>query len=116
MTTTSHSFIIGPRCGSDPGDYPQANYIFHAIARSVGFLVFVIICAVVAIVSPGESTKLPRAVATKAPERGRGPKGRKNHAPPRGGPEEMGGGKRAILGKRCQNGSRLQSLRFCHRN
>src|SRR5262245_50893999 len=33
MTTTSHSFIIGPRCGSDPGDYPQANYIFQAIAR-----------------------------------------------------------------------------------
>ena len=33
LTTTSHSFIIGPRCRFDSGDYTQANYIFRAIAR-----------------------------------------------------------------------------------
>src|SRR5262249_45422364 len=78
MTTTSHSFIIGPRCGSDPGDYPQANYIFHAIARSVGFLVFVIICAVVAIVSAGERPSFRRRLQRSAPIAARGRSGEKS--------------------------------------
>jgi hypothetical protein len=32
MTTTSHSFLIGPKISFNSGDYTQANYILRAIA------------------------------------------------------------------------------------